>query len=181
MLSVRSPSGAKTAMTTPSNSRSPVDHVSLRPVSPTMNSTSRVSTVPPMRPSSVLPGLIQDRSGVLPSDEPTTSAPMSLATTPRTMTKSVSVPTCPPAASTVLDHLVMSAANDPSTPIHTTPIVVAAMLGNGPDSTPAAPMNPMAPAMKANETTSGSPPSPIPYATSGAATQAARPGATAGR
>ena len=54
------------------------------------------------------------------------------------------------------DQRTISAANEPSRPIHTTPIVVTAMFGSGPDSTPAAPMNPTAPAMKAKAMTSGS-------------------------
>ena len=60
----------------------------------------------------------------------------------------------------VLDQRMISAANEPSRPIHTMPIVVTAMFGSGPDSTPGAPMKPIAPAMNANATTSGRPPSP---------------------
>ena len=181
MLSVRSPSGANTAMTTPRISRSPVVHVSLRPVRPTTNSTRSVSSVPPIRPSTVLPGLIHARSGVLPIDEPTSRAPMSLATTPSTIRNSVSVPMLLPARPP-FDQRTISAANEPSRPIHTTPIVVTAMFGSGPDSTPAAPMNPTAPAMKAKAMTSGSALDRRPSRRRAARRRTRRgPGATAGR
>jgi hypothetical protein len=153
MLSVRSPSGAITAMTTARISNSPPFHVSLRPVRATTKSTMMVISDPPITPSTVFDGLIHERSGVRPIDDPTSSAPMSLATTPRTTRNSVSVPQFSPP---VFDRRTMSAANDPSTPIHTMPSVVMAMFGSGPDSTPWAPRNPAAPAMKAKDTTSGS-------------------------
>src|SRR5262245_20659625 len=178
MLSVRSPSGAITPVTTARFINSPPFHVSLRPVSATTKSTMIVISDPPITPSTVFDGLIHARSGVRPIDEPTSRAPTSLATTPRTTRNRVSVPQFSPP---VLDRRTIRAANDPSTPIQTTPSVVIAMLGRGPDSTPWAPRNPAAPAMKAKATTSGNDESPTQYAASGAATTAARPGATAGR
>ena len=60
---------------------------------------------------------------------------MSLATTPSTIRNSVSVPMLLSAPNAV-DQRRISAANEPSSPIHTTPIVVTAMFGSGPDSTP---------------------------------------------
>ena len=83
---------------------------------------------------------------------------MSLAATPSTIRNRVSVPNeLPPPR---LDHRRIRAANDPSTPIQTTPSVVTAMFGSGPDSTLVAPRKPAAAAMKANATTRGSVPSP---------------------
>ena len=79
---------------------------------------------------------------------------MSLATTPSTMRNIVSVPTFSNPG--WLDHRRIKAANEPSSPIHTTPMVVTAMFGSGPDSTPDAPRKPTDAAMKANATTSGS-------------------------
>lgn len=95
---------------------------------------------------------------VRPTADPTPSAPMSLATTPSTTRNNVSVPSeLPPAR---FDHRTISAANEPSRPIHTTPSVVTAMFGSGPASTLVAPRNPAAAAMKANATTSGNATSP---------------------
>ncbi len=115
--------------------------------------------MPPISPSTVLAGLIHARSGVLPIDEPINRAPMSLATTPSTIRNSVSVPMFSNAGPR-FDQRTISAANEPSRPIHTTPIVVTAMFGSGPDSTPGTPMKPTAPAMKAKATTSGKAPEP---------------------
>ena len=55
------------------------------------------------------------------------------------------------------------------------------MFGIGPDSTPAAPMNPAAAAAKASTITSGSAVSPTQYAASGVAIAAAMPTIVAGR
>ena len=133
-----------------------------------MNRARKVPSAPPSRPSIVLAGLIQPRSGDLPIAEPTTSAPMSLAATPRATMNRVSVPmllllapVSPNRVSGWFDTRRISAPYAPSRPIHTMPIVVTAMFGSGPDSTPRAPMKPIDPAMKANATTSGRPRSPI--------------------
>ncbi len=55
----------------------------------------------------------------------------------------------------------MSAAYEPSRPIQTTPIVVMALFGSGPDSTPLAPMKLIDVAMKARAITNGRANSPI--------------------
>ena len=122
---------------------------------PTTTSTTKVRTVPPISPSNVLPGLIHCLSGVLPVDDPMNRAPMSLAATPSTTRNSVSVPMLL-TGSVLTDALRISAAYEPRRPIHTIPIVVIAMFGNGPDSTPLAPMKLVAAAMKASAMTSGS-------------------------
>ena len=83
-----------------------------------------VSIAPPMNPSTVLFGLIQCRSGVRPTADPTNSAPTSLATTPSASRNKVSVPRCS-ATSSRLPELVekrrISIANEPSRPIQTMP------------------------------------------------------------
>src|SRR6056297_251994 len=95
------------------------------------------------------------------------------------MSTSVSVPHGVPSPN--VDQRRMRVANAPITPIHTTPSMVMAMLGIGPDSIEVAPMNPRAPAKKAKAITSGSAVSPTQYDASGNDTQAATPAATAGR
>ena len=57
-----------------------------------MNIARMVATVPPNRPSTLLLGLIQARSGDLPAALPRTRAPISLATTPIANRHRVSVP-----------------------------------------------------------------------------------------
>ena len=115
-------------------------------------------SVPPIRPSTVLPGLIQRAQRRLAdrrTDEQGADVVGDDAEDDEEQRVGADV-----VAADVFDQRRISAAYEPSSPIHTTPIVVTAMFGSGPDSTPAAPMNPMAPAMNANAMTSGSPPSP---------------------
>ena len=57
-----------------------------------MTMARTVATVPPNRPSTLLFGLIQARSGVFPAALPSTNAPTSLATTPIASRHNVSVP-----------------------------------------------------------------------------------------
>ena len=94
MLSVRSPSGAMIEITMPKMMRSPaLFQVVERSVRPMMIIAKMVATVPPNRPSTLLLGLIQARSGDLPAALPSASAPMSFATTPIASRHRVSVPT----------------------------------------------------------------------------------------
>ena len=120
-----------------------------------MTIATMVATVPPIRPSTLLLGLIQARSGVCRQRCRATRAPMSLATTPMASRHSVSVPMLvltKPAATgkpEPFEYRRISAANEPRKPIHTTPSVVMAMFGIGPASRLLAPMNVIAAATNA--------------------------------
>ena len=130
MLSTKSPSGARTATNIASINNSPMlFQVSLCKLM--IHIEINVASDPPIKPSTVLFGLIQARNGVLPADDPTNNAPTSLAITPTATMNKVSVPTL--ARPGTLETPAKRAANEPIIPIHNIPSEVMAILGIGLD------------------------------------------------
>ena len=169
----------------------PVDHVSLRRgrAADDEQHEEACSSVPPIRPSIVLPGLIQPRSGDLPIDEPTSERADVVgddAEDDHEQGVGADVVAVgagePDRVSGCSTQRRISAAYEPSRPIHTMPIVVTAMFGSGPDSTPRAPMKPIGAGDEGERDDERQPAARRPSRRpAGRATHAARPGATAGR
>ena len=124
----------------------------------TSSMAPRVTSVPPTKPSMLLLGLIQARSGVRPTALPTNRAPTSLATTAMATRHSVSVPSFDRCVA--LPKCNRAVPNEPMMPTHTMPSVVMAMLGIGLESSPGEAMKLTAQAANASTITNGNVPRP---------------------
>ena len=131
MLSVRSPSGANTAMTTPRISRSPVVHVSLRSVEADDEQHEEREQRAADQALDRLAGAdprAQRRLADRRADEQGADVVGDDAEHDQEQRVGADVV----ARRRAFDQRRISAANEPSSPIHTTPIVVMAMFGSGP-------------------------------------------------